>query len=150
MMEIKAVLISSLLMLPIHAQSEQALLSGVQKNYHVNGQVQLEQQYKNNKQDGYVREYYPNGKLAFVQGMKDGKINGDVKAYYESGNLKGQVRYIDNVQDGISKEYYLNGQIKEEVVYIDGQMMSLRQFDENGKLTFSQTGKFDYGCAVVK
>ncbi len=126
MMMVKQLLIGIFLILPVTAQANPTLMNGVEKSY------------------------YPNGNLAFVQNMRDGKIHGDVKAYYENGKLKGEVKYVNNLEDGSSKEYYPSGKIKEDVLYIDGQMMSLKKFDEQGKLTFSQVGKFDLGCAVVK
>ncbi len=147
---IKTFLISALFILPVQAQTGQPLLTGVQRSYYADGQVEMEQEYKEGKMEGFVREYYPNGKLAFLQGMTDGKINGDVRAYFEDGTLKGETHYVNNYQDGISKEYYPTGLVKEEVAYIDGQMMDLKQFDEQGHLVFHQTGKFGYGCAVVK
>ncbi len=150
MTELNLLLTTALLVMPVHAQTNQLVSNGVHKTYYANGQIQTQQQFKNGQINGYVKEYYPSGKLAFLQSMKDGNISGDVKAYYENGTLKGQTHYINNYQDGISKEYYPSGKVKEEVTYIDGQIMDLKQFDEKGNMAFHQTGKFDYGCAVVK
>lgn len=150
MTELKLLLTGVLLALPVHAQTSQPLFNGVQKSYYASGQVQTQQEIKDGKINDYVKEYYPSGKLAFFQEMKNGDISGDVKAYYEDGTLKGLTHYVKNYQDGISQEFYPSGKLKEEVAYIDGQMMDLKQFDEQGKLTFHQTGKFDYGCAVIK
>ncbi len=148
MNEFNAIVMTTLLLCPVHAETNRPALNQVQKGSNANDLVQIEQQDKGGKLNGYIREYYPNGNLAFVQQMKNGKINGEVKSYYESGSIKGAVRYINNLQEGISREYFKNGAIKEEVVYLDGQMMSLKKFDEQGKLVFNQIGKFDFGCAV--
>lgn len=144
------ILLTFILFFSVNAYCDEVNFSGVKKSYYPDGKLQYKQQFKKNVLNGYVWEYYPNGKLAFIQPMSDGKINGVVKAYYASGQLKGQVRYVNDLQDGISKEFYSHGRIKEEVVFIDGQMMSIKTFDEKGRLTSEQIGNFNYGCTVVK
>lgn len=141
---IKVLFVGFLLMVPMHAYSS------TQKTYFPDGKIRSVQQYKDGVLDGVVREYHANGKVAFEQPMRNGVIQGRVRAFYDNGRLKGQVRYINNLQDGLSKEFYPNGRLKEEVVFIDGQMMSLKRFDEKGRMVLTQIGSFPSGCTAVR
>ena len=108
--------------------------NGKTKQFHENGQLQEEVEFKDGKANGIVNSYYPNGKLQGVGEVKDGKFHGTFKGYHENGKLIIEMGFKDGKFDRM-KSYHLNGKLKEEVEFKDGKFHGKdKLYDENGKL----------------
>ncbi|MBL7891935.1 MAG: toxin-antitoxin system YwqK family antitoxin [Bacteroidia bacterium] len=92
------------------------------KEYHVNGQLKAEGEYKDGKHIGEWTFYHPNGKVE-QKGKYDRKGNaqGQWKWYYETGHLLREENYMNNVQDGLMIEYSDSGNVITKGHYADGQ-----------------------------
>jgi antitoxin component YwqK of YwqJK toxin-antitoxin module len=109
---------------------------GIVKEYHKNGKLRREDNYKDGKLDGICKTYHENGKLWIEWNYKDGKLmNAICKIYYENGKLWVEWNYKDGKRNGISKEYYKNGKLKNEWNYKDGKLNGITKvYYKNGKL----------------
>jgi len=59
--------------------------TGVVVDYHDNGQLKLERNYKAGKPDGPLEAFYENGQLHWRENTKDGKREGLLEYYNENG-----------------------------------------------------------------
>lgn len=118
-------------------------LSGVVKEYDENGQIKLEHIYYENGQKkrtqaylngkpALAKEYYENGQVKVEPIFKNGKL--EVKEYYENGQVKVEASVEDGELDGMVNEYYENGQKKSEATFQKGNLITKKEFDENGQL----------------
>jgi len=84
-------------------------------------------------QDGPFQDYYENGQLKLEGNFKNGKNDGLWKRYYENGQLH-QEGYMKNGQyDGLWKHYHENGQLKYKCEYmINVEITAPECWDENG------------------
>lgn len=106
----------------------------IQKKY-VDGQIQNEFTYVNNKKHGTALVYYPGGKLHTKSTYVNGKIEGEAFWYYESGKVFDVRIYKDNKMQGIRKSYYESGKLKSEQEYKDNMpQMGLKEYGINGEL----------------
>ncbi len=113
----------------------QAYLNGkpaLAKEYYENGQVKVEPIFKNGKLE--VKEYYENGQVKVEASVEDGELDGMVKEYYENGQLKSEAIFDNGKPNGVLKEYYENGQKKSEATFQKGNLITKKEFDENGQL----------------
>ncbi len=84
----------------------------VRKGYYESGQLRLEANYKDGKQEGITKVYYEVGLLKLEGNFKDGKLHGITKGYYENGELN----YVDT--------------------YKKGKKINRKVYNERGKLEF--------------
>ncbi|RDU66684.1 hypothetical protein CQA53_02605 [Helicobacter didelphidarum] len=95
-------------------------IQGVERAYHTNGKLKAKIPYKNSKRDGVTKIYNENGNLRWETPYKDGKKDGVGKWYYENGNLMWETPHKDGKKDGVEKWYYENGNLWIETPYKDG------------------------------
>ncbi|OGU77030.1 MAG: hypothetical protein A2V93_12210 [Ignavibacteria bacterium RBG_16_34_14] len=90
------------------------------KIYGGNGNIEIEGQIKENKNDGLWKYYYPNGTLEsegnFVNDMVEGKWNW----YYSSGKLKETAEYKNGLRNGKLIIYDEEGNIVSEKFFEKG------------------------------
>ena len=91
--------------------------------------------------DGVVRDWYENGNLHLEEYYKDGKLNGTTRIYYEDGSIFNEVNYLNGKEDGVSKSWDRNNILREERVYKNSILLSLKRFDENKKIVLHVKGK---------
>jgi len=134
---------------------------GQWKEYHPDGTLRWEGEYKDGVKVGEWKYYHPNGKKE-QQGRYDskGRPTGSWKWYYESGNLLREENYEKGLREGTMIEYsdsgtvitkgdYLEGQkigpwvyqlgdYKEEGEYVNGERQGVwkHYYLSNGKLRF--------------
>lgn len=102
---------------------DNGLKTGTWKEYGKNGEVYTEQEYKNDKLNGFSKRY-SQGLLQETSKYKDNKRNGLAK-FYKSGTTL-----------VTSDVYYLNDYFYKEIVYYDnGKVFSLREIDPKTKTT---------------
>ena len=112
------------------------LKDGFYKRWHMNGQIEIDCNYKLNKKDGSYKSYFENGQIEFNKSYKEdstdghfiryyktgqkmwegefssGKETGDWNNWHENGQLKTLQKYNDKGQeDGEQKSWYSNGQV---------------------------------------
>ena len=110
------------------------IFNGKTKQFHENGQLSEEVEFKDGKANGKVKDYYPNGQLAAEMEFKDGKLYGNMKGYHENGKLGFEMGLKDGKLEGM-KMYYPNGQLQGEAPFKDGKLHGkAKLYGENGKL----------------
>ena len=79
--------------------------------YHDNGKIKSESEYKNGKRNGLSKEYHENGKLKFILEYINGKIKGPGEEYYPDGTLKfvGEYLYFSRLK---GKTYIKNNTLE--------------------------------------
>ena len=88
--------------------------------------------YVKGKQDGLHREWHDNGQLMWEFNYKNDKADGLWRGWYENGQLKNEYNYKDGKEDGLCRGWHENGQLKNEYNYKDGTLIDDRCYDENG------------------
>jgi antitoxin component YwqK of YwqJK toxin-antitoxin module len=105
------------------------------KYHHDNGNLWMEETYKDGKLEGLYREYYESGQLMDEITYKNGLKNGSHKSYHENGKLWTESTYKDGKIDGLYRQYYSEGQLWKESFYKDGNSEGQhREYHLNGKL----------------
>lgn len=114
--------------------------------YYENGQVWLENNYKNGKKDGKETAYRQNGTTEYIGNYKNGNQDSIWHWYYNNSQRK-KVRIIENYFNGKpfagQLDYYINNSFKSYKFYSFEGMLGLINFDslsQNPKLT----GRFNY------
>jgi len=102
--------------------------------YYENGQKMRESFYKDGKEDGLRTELYENGQMKRKVIFKDGKPDGLLTHWYENGQKKGEGSLKDGKPDGLSTNWFENGQKKEEGTYKDGELISKKEWNEDGSV----------------
>ena len=111
------------------------LFSGVGFTKYENGQLWIERNYSDGKEDGLERRWYKNSQLEVERNYSDGKEDGLWKKWYENGQLEEEINYSDGKEDGLWKKWYENGQLMLEGNYKDGKDVGLyKEWYENGQL----------------
>ena len=82
----------------------------VRKEYHDNGFVKLEAEYKENKPDGVTKMYDPEGNLLLKANYSEGLLDGKRIVYFPSGEVDSMETYKKGMLDG-PFEYYVKAQI---------------------------------------
>ena len=117
------------------------MFNGVCKWYYENGQLKVEGNYKDNKQDGVFKNYFENGELQSDSFFIDGKLNKYFKQYYENGQLQLEINSIDgepwsfgsDPDNGFCKIFHINGKLSKKLIYKNGEVDSSQCFNENSE-----------------
>lgn len=86
--------------------------------YHKNGIIANEINFKNKKKNGISNAYYPNGLSKYKSYYIDDSLNGELYCLYPWGELKSKSNFINNKLSGNYISYFINQQI-EDSFYID-------------------------------
>jgi len=131
--------------------------SGVRFDWHPNGALFMERQYKNGKQHGFSRTWLKNGELKFECSYREGQLHGrtrlwdenmqlsSISAYengkmsyykmYKDGHIQLEQNYVNGAFDGFLRRWHENGQLKHEVKYKNDKCYGiLRQWETDGQL----------------
>ena len=100
--------------------------------FYLNGQIQSESNYKDEKMDGNQISYYENGKKESEVFYKDGELDGKYIGWYENGKKMEEAFFKDGEENGKMIYYYENGQIEREGNFKDGKEISSKCWDEDG------------------
>ena len=109
--------------------------NNVVKEYHENGQLRSETNYKDGKEEGLCNIYHENGQLMFEIYYENGKKEGLDRWYYRNGQLRSDGNCKDDEREGLWKWYNVDGKLRTETNYKDGERISEKCFDENGNET---------------
>jgi antitoxin component YwqK of YwqJK toxin-antitoxin module len=75
-------------------------LNGAFKEYHANGKLMEESQWRLDQAEGTTKEYYPSGQLHRATPYVDGLIHGEAITYHENGKVKETITYRHGVKQG--------------------------------------------------
>jgi len=89
---------------------------------------------KDTSKDGIYNVRYPGGKLKAQLYYIGGKLNGICNFYYENGRIQAREEYRDGFLEGMCKRYYVFGIIQTEEMYEKGQLISKKEFNDEGRL----------------
>jgi antitoxin component YwqK of YwqJK toxin-antitoxin module len=144
-----------------YKEGSEDILEGPFKEFHINGVLKREGEYKNNKWNGRIKEYNINGNLEddamMINGLengdaftyygdeketlkqhaiwKDGKLNGLIKVFDEDGNLSLEQIYSNGDATGKFKKYFKDGVISHEGYKEKGELKGIAKvFWETGEL----------------
>lgn len=94
---------------------------GPWKEYHPNGKLKGEGEFKDAKRIGPWEFFHPNGKVE-QKGVYDkkGKAQGTWKWYYEDGNLLREEVYVNDLREGMMTEYSDSGSVITKGEYVEG------------------------------
>ena len=106
------------------------VISGNQIIYYQSGQKQEEGPIKDDMKTDKWLSYYDTGEVQKEAYYKDGKLDGKMTAFSKSGEIEEEGYYRDGVKDGAWVKYS-NGEKKEEVVYKDGKSGDESKTDES-------------------
>jgi|TARA_B110000977_G_scaffold140095_1_gene177844 antitoxin component YwqK of YwqJK toxin-antitoxin module len=110
------------------------LKHGKSKEYHNDGELFKEINYKNDLLDG-INKWYSDGILSVESNYRKGEEHGLHNEYDKEGRLSIQVNYKQGIQDGLYYKYE-NGELKEEGKYKVGKRDGLwKIYFNNGKLS---------------
>lgn len=74
------------------------------------------------------REYYPNGQLEIEETYRNGQLQGARKIWYPDGKLRGRETYVNDSLDGKTEWFYPSGQIEHESYYTRGQHSNVSRY----------------------
>lgn len=108
------------------------------------GTLLHETNYVNGIVSGEEKNYHLNGQLESIYELIDGKYDGPYKTFNEQGVLISEGRYTNDMIDGELRTYYDNGILK-EIVTMKQNMTNgpFEEFDEAGVLTAEGSYVFD-------
>ncbi len=90
------------------------------KIYNQNGNMEIEGQIKENKNDGLWKYYFPDGTLESEGNFVNDLVEGKWLWYYHSGNLKETAEYKNGLRDGKFIMYDEEGKIISEKLFEKG------------------------------
>lgn len=88
--------------------------NGLDTEYYLNGELNLEINYKDGKLDGLYKIYYKNGVPMLEYNIKDNSIDGTAYFFDATGHRFKELVYVDKKLNGKEVQYYFNGQIRYE------------------------------------
>lgn len=102
------------------------------QEYYENGQLKMEGNYENGKQDGLWNMWFESGKHQCEGNYKNGKQDGLWKFYHENGQLSQELCYKDQEINGYWRKWYENGQLSNEAIIKNNRTISQICYDESG------------------
>lgn len=138
----------------INRKDPNGLKQGLWKVFFINGKVQQEVTYLNDKRNGYLKKYDSTGTLIsiekfvndepalFAEELKEYEIRRD---YYSDGRVKIEGSYFKNKPDGIRREYDSTGNIVKGYIFGEGVLLGEGIIDAAGKKQGSWKEYFETG-----
>lgn len=74
------------------------------------------------------REYYPNGQMEIEETYRNGQLQGARKFWYPDGTLRGRETYINDSLDGKKEWFYPSGQLEHESYYSKGRHYNVTRY----------------------
>ncbi|SVC41765.1 uncharacterized protein METZ01_LOCUS294619, partial [marine metagenome] len=118
----------------VYNENTQNPFTGAIGEFHENGQLETEGNYKDGEKHGLQEDFHKNGKLKFRGNYKNGKLHGLVEIFYAKGQLKLRENYKNGKHDGLSEQFDRNGNFGTSN-YKNGKLHGLyEEFYKNGQL----------------
>lgn len=126
------------------------LQHGTCKEYHPDGKLMVDAEWKDNRLHGAYREYDEQGRLAKVGEFDKGRKTGEWLVYVpgSSKTLQRKEHYAlvngESVPHGDAEFYYPSGSLQQVDRYVDGKIDGTTRFHENGRISL----KIEYEAGV--
>lgn len=120
-----------------------------QQNWHNNGKIAAEGNWKDGKKQGLWTHWHINGGKAAEQNFKDDIWHGPLKRWYDNGKRKEEVIFKDGAIIGLATNWYENGQQANEINYKVGIMLSVKVWKPNGEKCPNTNLKSGNGVFVI-
>ncbi|KOY86274.1 hypothetical protein AD998_09055 [bacterium 336/3] len=150
-------ILSTIFLLHISTYGQNPIKDGEYKEFYPNGNLKMQGFYKNRKADSTWIFYFSDGKIFKTGNYKDclynlgyikalisvpydykwhekGRENGLWKIYYPNGLLQTEYQIICGTKVGLEKRFDTTGRIIEESFYSNGNLLSQKEFHQNGAL----------------
>lgn len=110
-------------------------IEGVGTQFHPNGNIYFEANFKNGiRVNGVEKKYYINKQLLSETNYLDDEYNGVFKSYHSNGNVYEDGQMLDGLNTGNWKTYYFDGTLKSETIYEKGEIQGVyKEYSEKGK-----------------
>ena len=105
---------------------------GLFQSWHENGQKQFEGNFANDKVHGKVIYWYTTGQKWIEENYDNGMPHGLKQEWHPNGQLKVKGNYVNAISDGLWQGWHSNGQLEGEANYVDGEIVSMKEWDEDG------------------
>ena len=90
--------------------------------------------YNRGKKDGLWNRWYKDGQKELERTFNNGKGEGLAIIWYENGQKNREWNLKDGLKDGLWTEWYDNGQKMTEGTYKDGELISKKEWNEDGSV----------------
>ena len=117
----------------------------IKKEYHENGKLKCEYEYKSGKKHGYEKGFHENGSLRYETQWVNGKQNGEVSSFDEQGNKIKQSFLKMGRYEGPQKEWWTNGNLKADRVMKNDEVFSEITYSPNGSVVVFEDKLEDKG-----
>jgi antitoxin component YwqK of YwqJK toxin-antitoxin module len=117
--------------------------TGVFKIWHPNGQLYLEQEWKEGVPDGKTLFYHPNGRLMDDFEFSEGKRTGTWKGYTEEGIQYLEAEFSDGQNHGaFTSWHFADGSIRSKGEWFEGKKNGrFQEWDQEGNLILDEVWK---------
>ena len=102
---------------------------GLDRLWHLNGQLWHESYWKNGQEHGLSREWYSNGQLDHEHYWKNGERHGLSRGWYQNGKLVYESHWKNGQRHGQQRAWYENCQLKYEWNWENGTVVSSKKIE---------------------
>ncbi len=106
------------------------LLNGLSQGWYTNGQLQIQETYRDNYSEGERKKWSPEGRLLTAATVVHGRFQGLFRRWYPNGKLAEEIPMTNGQPDGLGRSYYENGTLKAEVQMQAGKIVSRKDFPD--------------------
>lgn len=82
------------------------------------------------------KQFYPNGNIEVDQSFKNGKLSGIRKIYYPNGKIHIEEKFKDGNRIDFRNTYHLSGQLIESVKYSHGLIKQITQYQDTTEVAW--------------
>ncbi|MDR6301456.1 toxin-antitoxin system YwqK family antitoxin [Mesonia maritima] len=107
---------------------------GIWKYYFKDGNLMMQETYKNDVLNGWKIVYFPNGKITEKKHFENGVANGENLIYAKNGTLIQSYTYKDGKLHGSTETYNASGNLISEGNYKQGKRTGEWKFYKNNSL----------------
>jgi len=115
------------------------LFNGTMVDVFSNGQLSVEQDYKNGEKHGKRTEWLTTGQVSSISYWKNGEKHGKNTSWYEHGEKQASIDWKTGKIDGQRITWYENGQLRSQQDFKNDQKHGKRKtWDQNGRLRLEE------------
>lgn len=109
-------------------------LDGIFNEWNESGIQTIECEFKSGSFEGFYKEFHANKNIKIICQYKNDMKNGKYQEFYENGKIKIDCEYLNNAINGQYNEYYDDGTNKKQSICIFGhEYGDIYVWDENGE-----------------
>lgn len=104
------------------SEHKKGRLNGLSQGWYPNGQLQVEEYFKEGVSHGLKVNWYADGVKKSEAHISEGQLNGIYKRWHQNGILAAEVIYNKGVPHGKSRAFYPSGYLKAEIELEAGEV----------------------------